>query len=978
MKVKKLLNKQQLEAVESIEGPVMVLAGPGTGKTQVVAVRIAEILQNTQISPRNILALTFTEAGVTALRSRLESIIGPDAYQVTIATFHGFANEIIGTFPYLFNFDDKAAQIAELDRFMLLEKIVSELPDIKLLRPLKVPMTHIKAIGDSIKTCKQEAISPDDLRKLSKKQIADVNKQEKNSKAEKEKIINFSEKNIELADIYEKYQEDLTKTQRYDYEDMILLVVDATQNNEELRLHYQERYQYILVDEYQDTNNGQNSLVEVLASFFENPNLFVVGDDKQAIFRFQGASVANMLHFVKKFPDIKIVSLKDNYRSCPEILSTAGELIKNNTHQICAYLDGVNGDLSAVTDSCGKPQQVNLPTKLSQYGWIIDEIKKLTKAGATLENIAVLFRVNNDVREFRSLAEKSGLMVSGALTSNLIFEPEIQLLITILHAIDKPLYDMYTIPTLRALSDAPELIDLLEIMHTKKRGEKLIPELLKSQNRALAATAANQIISLHKTAQKSSLTELFEIIIDSTTILDQVRLRPNHLEGLEFISAFLDEAKRFSMRRPAAKLNDFLEYLELLNRYNIQIPINRVLPEREGVFVSTVHGAKGLEFETVFMPNTDEKNWNERKSRSVIKLPSAIVDLRDWNDDPAEDDRRVFYVGLTRAKKNLYLTMSDTNGDGKELLPCRFISEISETLDKKVVKVTAAQAEKQYQKVLTPVPSSAIAKRELEYICERVKNIPFSYSALKTYKQCPKQYLLKYIFNLPTEPTIPLVYGSAVHRALELFFRAFKAKKYLPNKNELLDYFRLALNQQPYVEQKEGVLSQGLLVLSAYYDLNKEKWQIPVEVESLLTGHKIMLGDAWLTGKFDRVDVIDPQTKSVRLVDYKTVSKLPSMNEIVGNTKNSDGDYKTQLVFYSLLTELDPLFPYRATEFSLDFIGDKLEFKTETLLVSREEREELKKEIEIVFKEILERKSFPHTRDEFDHGCEVCAAFPSL
>ncbi len=989
-KLKKQLNPEQLQAVETIEGPVMVLAGPGTGKTQVVAMRIAEILARTQVSPRNILALTFTEAGVTALRQRLESIIGAEAYQVTIATFHSFSNEIIGTFPYLFNLDENASRLTDLDRYLLLEDIVLSMPHLSLLRPLKVPTAHISAIGNAIRTAKQENVSPEKLRELAENDLEEARTYK--TKLERDRAAANANKNIELAEIYQRYEDELNAQSQYDYEDMILRVVSALKIDQELRLHYQERYQYILVDEYQDTNNSQNALVETLADFFTNPNLFVVGDDKQAIYRFQGASVANMLHFTRKYPAIKIISLKNNYRSTPEILEAASALINHNRHQLATFISrsgsgvSVNGQhikdvdptLTPVKKSGPAPLLVKLPTTHSQYDYTIEEIKKLQKAGHQLSEIAVLFRLNAQVRAFRQLAEKHGLLVGGTLQSNLITEPEVQLLITILRAVANPLAEQHLVPALRALTAGPDLIELLEVLLPTERAKQSLVRRLAASDRPALSLAANTILELHQVADKTSLVELFEQIIESSTMLEATRRRPSRIEGLELISAFLDEARRFSLRRPTAKLKDFLSYLDLLKKYNVQLTVNRILPERNGLFISTIHGAKGLEFETVMMPDVDEVCWNVRSSRSVITLPSTIVELKNWNDDVAEDDRRIFYVGLTRAKNRLYLIHSTTDDEGREILPCQFVAELSPTLTSQVISPPPKQIELLYEKHFQPLSERVIAKRDLEFIREKISSQPFSYTDLATFQLCPKQYLLARVFRLPSEPSIPLTYGNAVHRALELFSRSYRATKKLPTVAELLEFFDRALAEQPPTAHDDQIRGQGQKILASYYAKNATLWPLPEGVEYSFRNHHVMLGDIWLTGKYDRLDQLDPKTKAVRVVDYKTVSRAPSRNQIEGNTKNSDGHFKQQLTFYALLARADRLFPYRADEFTLSFIDDQQIFKEETFTIDKKETEALAEDIKKAHSEILTTKHFEHTRDEFDHGCEICAAFPQL
>jgi len=364
------LNKAQRQAVETIEGPVMVVAGPGTGKTQVVAMRIANILRQTQLGARNILALTFTEAGVTALRTRLEKLIGADAYQVTIATFHGFANQIITTFPYVFGFTTEATSVTELERLQIIDQILSS-QTFTALRPLRSPTFHVPAIAQAIRVCKQEAVEPETLIELARAQFQPSSAKITDAKqklAQRDLAIN-----LELAEVYRQYQAALVARHLYDYEDMVLFAISAIKNNPEIRAYYQERYHYLLVDEYQDTNNSQNALVESLADFFDNPNVFVVGDDKQAIYRFQGASVANMLHFTKKYPQMKIISLEENYRSLPEILTTAQDLISRNSHQLLSYLPDQIAGLKPTRKAATRLELHSFADPDLHFAWLIEK-----------------------------------------------------------------------------------------------------------------------------------------------------------------------------------------------------------------------------------------------------------------------------------------------------------------------------------------------------------------------------------------------------------------------------------------------------------------------------------------------------------------------------------------------------------------------------------------------------------------------------
>src|SRR3989339_480958 len=331
------LNPAQKQAVNLIEGSVMVIAGPGTGKTQVLALRVANILEKTHVNPSNILALTFTESGAMAMKKRLAEIIGHSAYFVPIYTFHAFCNQIIKEYPEKFielryssseengewNFNEMEA-ISQLEKFEILEKIIDKLA-LEQLRPIKAPYFYIQTILKSIQSIKREGINAESFEQILMEERKALELEPKfNEKTgkellfykQKEKNLN---KNFELLEIFKSYQNELGKRSKFDFDDMILFVIKKLETDSELLLMLQERFQYILVDEYQDTNNSQNKFVTLLMNYFENPNLFVVGDDDQSIYRFQGANMENFLYINDLYKNIKFVVLKENYRSSTNI-----------------------------------------------------------------------------------------------------------------------------------------------------------------------------------------------------------------------------------------------------------------------------------------------------------------------------------------------------------------------------------------------------------------------------------------------------------------------------------------------------------------------------------------------------------------------------------------------------------------------------------------------------------------------------------
>ena len=304
----KKLNKAQKEAVDSIEGPVMVIAGPGTGKTSILTLRIANILKKTDATPDSVLALTFTKSGAYSMRKKLADIIGSSAYKVGIFTFHSFCEDIIKNYPEEFPRIIGANSITDIDQIKILEKIIDD-TKLEILKPYGDVYHYVRPIISEIDNYKKENVGPEDLENILKKQekefkglddlYHDKGKYKGEMKGKYKDLLKSIEKNKELQKIYTKYEKALEKERLYDYQDMILEVIKAMESNKDLLLTLQEKYQYVLADEHQDANNSQNKILELISGFHNDPNIFIVGDEKQAIFRFQGASLENFLYFKK-------------------------------------------------------------------------------------------------------------------------------------------------------------------------------------------------------------------------------------------------------------------------------------------------------------------------------------------------------------------------------------------------------------------------------------------------------------------------------------------------------------------------------------------------------------------------------------------------------------------------------------------------------------------------------------------------------
>ncbi|MBU1085660.1 ATP-dependent helicase [Patescibacteria group bacterium] len=415
------LNLAQKLAADTIEGPVMVVAGPGTGKTEIIAQRIANILKTTDTPPDAILALTFTEVGAKAMRQRLLKTIGETAYYVNISTFHAFCSGVMQEFPDKFIISSELEPLSELEQVEIFHQILSQ-SSFKIIKPVNQPFYYTSDLIRSVQNLKREGIT--------QKEFSSILKQEESSKD--------LDKNQELLKVYIDYQKIIKERGRYDFEDMINLVVDAFKKDKNLLLTYQERLLYLLVDEFQDTNSSQNQVVNLLASYWgDQANIFVVGDANQTIYRFSGAALENILSFTKTYPRAKIITLNQNYRSTQTILDASHHIIQKNHFKPEKLIKSLNIKLISSYSKPGlKISTVHLPQGTVESYWIANQIKKLIKKSVKPEEIAILYRHNQDAHDLSSMLAKLNISFNIEGGGNILKDPTINKLLTLLRVIN--------------------------------------------------------------------------------------------------------------------------------------------------------------------------------------------------------------------------------------------------------------------------------------------------------------------------------------------------------------------------------------------------------------------------------------------------------------------------------------------------------------------------------------------------------------
>ena len=987
------LNTQQRQAVDAIEGPVMVIAGPGTGKTQILTLRIANILKKTDATPDSVLALTFTESGVFSMRKRLVEIIGSAGYRVGIFTFHGFCNEVIRRFPDSFPKIIGANHLNDIEKISILKDIIKN-SDLKKLKPFGDNFFYLNSIRGKISELKRENVAPEELAKSIKSQHSEFKKiddlyHEKGAHKGKMKgkyatLQKKIEKNEELALIYELYEEQLRERRLYDYEDMIIETIKALENDADLLLSLQEEYQYVLADEHQDANNSQNRLLELLASYHENPNLFIVGDEKQAIFRFQGASLENFLYFKNLYRNAISVTLVQNYRSYQHILDSAHSLINGSIkpdsdekvihRKVRPCLEGrknVEGEGESKIGLRAFSKQGY------EYLFLAKDIKEKIEKGVAPEEIAVLYRNNKDVDAIMQIFEKNNIPFVVESDQNILLDNDMRKLISLLRAVNDLGNDEMILPVLHADFLKLSGLDIYKLSAYSKKTKINIYDILKSEDNIKDA-GVEEYEKLHKlyslmNAWKSfsknrSLTELLEIVVEESGFLNHLLGGSEATEKIAKLSGFFDTARKLVENHREYKLPDFIEHIDLLEEHNILVKKDSksVIPKK--VRLMTAHKSKGLEFDWVYIVGAYDKHWGNKRMIEHFKVPiKALEKDEDGNND---DDRRLFYVALTRARLGVNISYSKEGENGEPQLPSQFIEEI----DTKYVEefdVDSFEGGIKQEEFLAPKKDIRISVKDKEFLNELFKEQGLSVTALNNYLECPWNYFYSSLLRIPKASNKHMMFGNAVHYTLKDLFDKLEGGE-LIGKDNMLVLFEDYLGSQPFSESEyKETFEKGKEAISGYYDTYKESWKSS-GIEKILNEFKVsvLFEDIKLRGNLDKIEVLDGNG-SVNVVDYKT-GKPKSRNIIEGNTKTSNGNYKRQLVFYKLLLDLYDDRKFDMVSGEIDFVqpDEKGKYHKEKFVITDEDLKELKETIRKTAKEILHLDFWDKKCDKKE--CEYC------
>ncbi len=947
----KLLNKEQKLAVDSIEEPVMVIAGPGTGKTAILTMRIANILKQTDTPPSGILALTFTEAGQKEMKRRLRDLIGSRADEVGIFTYHGFATSVISEFKDHFPHLSRTKQIDEIESDEIVRKILQN-AQYRKLRPLGDPDLFLYSIIRTIGICKKEAWTPDIIRQFCNSEIERVQSDEESIstrgatkgqlKAEAKKKIEKCERTILFSEVYSEYESKKLEAKKIDYDDLIFELITALKTDELLLRLLQEKYLHILVDEHQDTNESQNLLIKTIADFFDVPNLFVVGDEKQGIFRFQGASVENFLKFQNIWKSMKVISLKDNYRSHQSILDASFSMIENN------YSEDEHKNLRIKLNAGSKetPKPIDViygGNEDATDTYLADEIKNLSKIEPNA-SIAVIVRRNKDVEKILSLFEKNNINASAERGVDIFSHP----------------IGIMFFSLIEALHDSSKLESLAKTISTGLWDLDFMKSIeIVKKIRSGKIDGLQDDLPVYIQLQKD-MHELAPIqyIIHAAEVSGLSKIAARNPLSAEVWRGIVALAKDITSQKliqdPSELIRELLSFKISAESKSIKISLGI---GNEKIRVMTAHGSKGLEFDYVFLPYVNEEVWLSKNHGSFFILPEMKED-----GDEIRDTRRLFYVAMTRARKHLSILVPLQEGLGRLLSPLGFISEIDQSLiSQKNLPAIPATEEKS-------ISIDSKRKKELtDYATRMLLENGVSVTALNHFIRCPSEFLFKSILKLPEAPSGPSEKGNAMHEAMVRVWQL--ENKTVANitdaiqesvKEYFIKSFLPVYEKESIIEELMADAPKIAMALMSHFALQG----------TVYTEHWVEMtyGEIRLHGKLD--SMVEDADK-ILVFDYKT-GKAKTENEVRGETKNSDGDYFRQLIFYKILLEGSSKFKGKEIIPSLIFLkpDEKDRCKTITLEIKKDDVARVEKEIDHLIRDVTSGKILENFCD--DKNCEYC------
>lgn len=901
------LNEGQRQAVTHGEGPLLIIAGAGTGKTAVITKRIAYLIATKKARPEEILALTFTEKAAEEMTQRVDILVPYGFVDVWISTFHALGDRILRENALALGLPPDFRILTPAEQVIFMREHLFELP-LDFYRPLGNPLKHLRGILILISRAKDEDVTPNEYLAFAEKLVREAEAHPGDAALQER-----ARQQMELALTYQKYQALLAANGKLDFGDLITLTLRLFREHPLILRRYQERFRYILVDEFQDTNYAQLQLVRLLASRYRN--LTVVGDDDQAIFRFRGASFSNILVFLKEYPDAQKIVLSENYRSTQPILDAAYRLIQHNNPDRLEVEAGIDKRLMAKTcpersrrDGNGSPVRYKVfGTYEDEADWVAEQIAEKVKEGLPYREFAILVRRNADADPFIRSLNMKGIPWRFSGSRGLYNREEIRTVIAFLRALADPhdsksLYhlavsEVYGMPamdlTLINSFAARKHRSLFEILRKLKDDDfEEVPELSKVSG--LGRAAAKRLIEdldyyIERAVREPTGSVLYEYLVKQPGYVKRLAQSSSFQDHQKVanIAKFFEIVRRFGEVASYDRVAHFVEYLDQLIEAGEDPATAEFDADEDAVHILTLHKAKGLEFAVVFLVGLVHNRFPSPDRGDPIPLPDELIKaILPKGDFHLEEERRLFYVGMTRAEQVLYLTRARDYGTKREWKPSPFILEALD-LPKAPEELIRASAQAAIDRS-APLPDPAEGG---SYAIPADQPLELSYYKIDDYLTCPLKYWYTHIQRMERilRRHHTVIYGSAIHQAV----REYHVRKVQGERMGLEDLYAAFLR----VWQSEGFISRkheeerlraGREALARFYEHAEAEEAAPTHIERKF---RFKLENDWIIGYWDRVDEREGE---VVIIDYKT-SELREQKKADEETRQSP-----QLSIYAL------------------------------------------------------------------------------
>jgi len=885
------LNQEQLQAVTHGEGPILIIAGAGTGKTTVITKRIEYLILEKNISPKKILALTFTEKAAKEMETRIDEVLPYGYTDLWIETFHAFCDRILRQEALHLGLSPDFQLMTEAEALLFLRKNIFSF-ELKYFRPLSNPSKFLQGLLQHFSRLKDDDITPEDYLNFAV------------SLSPNDYTPDEIEKINELAKSFDLYEKIKKKNNVMDFSDLISTVLTLFRTRPHILSFYQKQFEFILVDEFQDTNYAQNELAILLSGV--KKNITVVGDDDQSIYRWRGAAIANMIQFKDHFPNASIVALTKNYRSTQSILDNAYTLIQHNNPDRLEVKEKINKKLTAESHTQGDGSEFLYATRGEDEAELVakkikDEIQ-INKRSP--KDFAILVRANDHALPFQKMLEKINIPTQFLGPSHLFEQEEIKDLIAYLKVLvnfddDASLYRVLTMNIFSidgrdiaalfnfakknnySLFETLEQFEEININEKTKKSVKKIVTMIKNHLEKVPSESAGQI--LYYFFEDSGLLNYY---------LDPQNAKTEN-QALN-IASFFNKLQRFSNNRQEVSVFAVVEWLELsMELGESPLATESDWSNNDAVNILTIHSSKGLEFPVVFVVNLVTQRFPSRDRREQIPIPSALIkEELPTGDENLQEERRLFYVAITRAKEKLFLTAAKYYGEGKR--ERKLSPFIEETLGKdyihKVISSLTSQPESSQLSLLdvfnTKIEQNKGEEKEEKFIKSHTLTY-ISYSQIQTFQICPLHYKLQYLLNIPTQPSPSLSFGISVHNTLRDFFLLREREEKI-KPNIILTLLEKAWLKRGYTSKEHALQAykQAESILLPYSQdiLTSNPETLVVELPFQFWLNKVKVG-----GRIDRVDQL--KNGQIEIIDYKTGPNIPDDKKIQKDL---------QLTFYAL------------------------------------------------------------------------------